>query len=291
MTKKTKLIQATEILKDQIPLIFTPDMLRKTSSKIRVGAGFSDGVMYRAQNSAKKIPLQWNKLVDPFKLQSFSDDVSILDILGAFCTLYDHFYLSHYSAMYFNEMIDQRPKDYFLTKEDATRAAQHSGNFNQEQVKLTFMKDARFTSYYFKFKKHKTYILEKQNLNQVGVISKKINHQDQSIVLRFTDVERTLIDSVISPHYAGGILTVVACFDKMKIDLKKLLKIYKQYSPFYPYWQSIGLILEKTKGKNVAKDWRDQFSNQIQPFFIAKGYRNSWKKSPDWQVYHPEGLF
>ena len=65
--------------------------------------------------------------------------------------------------------------------------------------------------------------------------------------LRVTDLERTLVDCVVRPGYAQGILQVLNAYRLAlpKLTVPKLLQTLKKLDYAYPYHQSIGFLLEK----------------------------------------------
>ena len=233
-------------------------------------------------NETIKVSLKWNKKID-YKFLTFnSKKVQIIDILAAFQPQY---YLSHFSALYLHELTNHRPEEYFLSKEILGRNPSHSKLKIHDRIQQTFLKSHRKTSKYLTYQKTRITLLEKQDLDKIGINNKLLKvDKKRQINICFTSLERTLIDSIISPHYSGGIKTVINAFFKSRINIAQLYKIYKAYSPFYPYWQSIGFLLHRLKSSSVSKKWSQYFSSPKMKFYLDKNFNENWAYDSKWKI-------
>ncbi|WP_316831815.1 hypothetical protein [Pedobacter aquatilis] len=108
-----------------------------------------------------------------------------------------------------------------------------------------------------------------------------------------TDVERTLIDCVVRPSYAGGAHNILYAFYmaryKKIVSAERLLEYLKALDYIYPYQQCIGLYME------FAGNYKDDeialfdFGNKQIDFYLDYAID---KKSyhPRWRLYYPEDL-
>ena len=273
----------------KLPLVFSETVFKKALHKILQKNRITDEIIiFSLSKVIKKVPLKWNTKTD-YKLLTFdSSKIQIIDILAAFQPLY---YLSHFSALYLHELTSHRPAEYFLSKEITRRTPIHSKEKIPEKIRQAFLKAPRKTSKYLTYQKTKIILLEKQDLGKIGVKKKSLKVEEKRQVnIFFTSLERTLIDSIISPHYSGGIKTVINAFSKARIDIDKLYKIYKVYSPYYPYWQSIGFLLYKLKKPDVSKKWLQYFSSPKMKFYLDKSFNENWDYDSKWKIYYPKGL-
>ena len=64
--------------------------------------------------------------------------------------------------------------------------------------------------------------------------------------LRFTNLERTLIDAAVRPVYAGGVFEVRKAYQlaKEKVSVNRLAALLQKLNYIYPYHQAIGFYLE-----------------------------------------------
>ncbi len=273
----------------KLPVVFSETVFKKTLYKILQKNRITDEMIITSlKKTVDKIPLKWNIKTD-YKLLSFdSSKIQIIDILSAFQPLY---YLSHFSALYLHELTNHRPEEYFLSKEIIGRTPVHSKDKMSEKIRQAFLKAPRKTSKYLTYQKTKITLLEKQDLGKIGVKKKSLKIEEKRQVnISFTSLERTLIDSIISPHYSGGIKTVINAFSKARININQLYKIYEAYSPYYPYWQSIGFLLYKLKKPDVSKKWFQYFSSHKIVFYLDKSFNENWDYDSKWKIYYPKGL-
>ena len=272
----------------KLPLVFSKTMLEKQLQQMYQSGLIAPETKTAILNKTREIALKWNKKAE-YKLLTFdSNKIQIINILAAFQPQY---YLSHFSALYLHELTNHRPEEYFLSKEIIGRNPPHSKVKIYERIQQAFLKSPRKTSKYLTYNKTKITLLEKQDLNKIGIKNKSLKvDKKRQINICFTSLERTLIDSIISPHYSGGIKTVINAFFKARMNIDKLYEIYKAYSPFYPYWQSIGFLLHRLKASSVSKKWLQHFSSPKMKFYLNKNFNKTWSYDSKWKVYYPKGL-
>jgi predicted transcriptional regulator of viral defense system len=287
-TKRKNLLQKiAESLQEKLGKAFTDAQLSEASSQIQDETGASATTMYRARAHAKELPIKWNERA-VLNLYSFDTDFLTFDILSAWTR--NKYYMSHLSALYLNELIPQRPIEHFLSVEVKAHQNSGDGTITQSAVTQSFMKGARITKLFCTLKELRFNFIERANVNDVGVITKKIEIDGRPVTIRFTDIERTLLDCIIAPHYAGGVSTIIKAFDKAEIDLDKLAFYYKGFKTLYPYWQNIGFILEVAKGENLSNKWLSRFEAPKLDFYLDKNATSNWGFSKKWRVYYPKGI-
>jgi predicted transcriptional regulator of viral defense system len=154
----------------------------------------------------------------------------------------------------------------------------------QESITSAFGNHQRQSNYIFKYAGTQYVLLSGKNTGRAGVIQLKgPDGKDVDV----TDLERTLIDIVVRPAYAGGTNQVADPYKHAldKIDVDHLTKLLKKMQYVYPYHQSIGFLLERAGG--TEKDWR-RLKNLGTDFDFYLDYK---MKSPaynkDWRLYYP----
>jgi hypothetical protein len=292
VNKKPRIKLLEEQLSREMPAAFFEKEFRKKIEQEQQRYLFSDSTKARLFRSARQLNLRWNTSKKFGGIYSFNvETITELDVLAAWSQQRGS-YLSHYSALYFNGLIEQRPTDYFITCERQGKSSKHTGLLSPLAVKQAFLKPARRTQNFFEFQKSKFYLLEKRWLDSEGVTSKQFPADSKDITIRLTSIERTLIDSLISPHYSGGIATVVKAYATTPIDVQILKNLYDSLDPIYPFWQSVGFFLEKLGKSSDAIVWERAFKgrNSI-PFFLEHEAKSYWKFSEKWNLYYPGGVF
>jgi predicted transcriptional regulator of viral defense system len=277
-------------LEKRLRRVFFDAELREELDELQENIGFSDSTKYKIKNETHVLKLKWQNNAEHRPL-SFQEQNEFEDIIGAICHPGSRYYVSNYTALYWNELVNQKPSTYYISKEVANRTAVHSDEYNADSVRQVFMKSHRHTTRSFSYKKLQAFIVEKQDLDMIGLTTKTIDISGRKISFKMTDVERTLIDAVISPQYSGGIMTLIDCFSKARIDIEKLYNIYEKYNPYYPFWQIIGLLFEKTKTQDAADIWKSYFDMEMKEFYIDRKFRSDWEISDTWKIRYPKGIF
>jgi hypothetical protein len=199
-------------------------------------------------------------------------------------------YLSHASAAYLNSLTAQEPLTIYVNKEQRPKI--QSGVLSQETIDRAFARDPRDTKYRFwhmdsKPEAVQIVVINGKNTQNLGV--KWIDHPRIGCVPA-TDMERTLIDLAVRPHYSGGLKSVLAAYvaAKGRADVNQLVHTLKLLNHAYPYHQSIGFLMaragfEKDQCSELRKlgfQFRFHLAHGIsQPLFDA-----------DWNLYYPRDL-
>lgn len=286
---KTKTILA--ILSEKLPKLFYEEDIRVTLEELQTRHDFSDTIKNRIIKRADNLPFK--PTPKSFKkLYSLNKkEISVEEILQVLSTT-NRQYISHLSAMYFLGLLDQRPNDYFISREVESKSRSTPGPLNAFNIRQSFLKPARRTKAHAEYLGQKFNLIEKLDLGEVGVVPHQIRFEKKDIELKITSFERTFIDSIISPHYSGGISTIVSAFLDTELKIAELIKIYKVIDPIYPFWQNIGFFLEYFGSKEKTAEWLSNFKDEkLLPFYIAHDAKAFWKFSDKWKIYYPEGPF
>ena len=273
----------------KLPSVFSEALFKKILHRVLQSNRIKDKAIISILSGAiKKVPLKWNKNIEYDFLSFDLNKIQIIDILAAFQPSY---YLSHFSALYLHELTNQKPEEYFLSNEIKGRTPVLTKKRIPEKIHQAFLKTPVKTSKYLTYQNTKITLLEKQDLGKIGVKKKPLKiTKKRQVSISVTSLERTLVDSVISPHYSGGIKTVINAFFKARININQLYKVYKTYSPYYPYWQSIGFLLYKLKRSEMSKKWSKYFLAPKITFYLDKNFNDSWDYNSNWKIYYPKGL-
>lgn len=152
-------------------------------------------------------------------------------------------YLSHYSALFVHELTHNIPKDIYINREQTPKPKNTSNALTQKKIDYAFSRPMRTTNqiaiFTYRKTKYKVYMLNGKNTKNLGVIQLKNPHTYNPIPI--TNLERTIIDSVVRPKYAGGIEELANAFARAKerLSVNRLLGILKKLDFVYPYEKSI----------------------------------------------------
>lgn len=294
LPNKPELIKAVQ---DVLPTVFIESVIREEITRVLspYGGSEQDDINNRRTavlKAAAKLPIKWNKR-SQFDLRSFADPRNI-DEYQVFAAIMQNptMYASHSTAMYFLNLTDQRPHDFIISYEvPGKRTGNRKPKLDQFRVRQAFLKAPRVTQNFFLFRNHKFSIVERLPVDLTGTRTKRIPTNDGGALIRYTDVERTFVDSLISSHYSGGILNILKAFSNANLNIKVIKQYYDLLNPTYPIWQRIGFVLDRLGRPDDSSEWEDLFWNKDKvDFYLAHGARPTWKFSKKWQLYFPEGL-
>jgi hypothetical protein len=178
--------------------------------------------------------------------------------------------LAHSSEpIYVNQ--EQSPKP---TPEDIT----------QESITKAFSNQQRQSQYIFKYAGTQYLLLSGKNTGRAGVRPLKGSDGGD---LDVTDLERTFIDIVVRPAYAGGINQVADAYQQAvaRIDIDHLIKLLKKMDYVYPYHQSIGFLLERAGAAENECRRLTQLGTQFDFYLDYKIKNPAYSKK--WRLYYP----
>lgn len=243
-------------------------------------------------NVLKPVDLKWSATAKDFRhVISTSKDPHPAEIAMAF---FDRGYICFGTALYWNDLSNQTPTNYYIANERKTPSRIKSSLvvddlFLQDQ----FIKPVRESSRYATWGEFRFTLIDRDASNFSGVITKTITASARKIQFSLTDKERTLLDCAVSPQRAGGIQAVVESFRAAahSLSLDKLITYYDSSRFKYPYWQRVGLLLEKSSNSKFASHWSKHFGKSKFRFYVDHNYSANWVVDPTWSVAYPKGLF
>jgi hypothetical protein len=108
--------------------------------------------------------------------------------------------------------------------------------------------------------------------------------------VRVTLLERTFIDCVVRPQYAGGIAKVAAAYrdGAHRVSIPDLVLLLKKTKYVYPYHQAIGFLLQMAG--RTEEDLKPLLSLGLRfKFYLDYGMEEP-AFDPHWKLYYPAGL-
>ena len=196
----------------------------------------------------------------------------------------DSAYFSHHTALFLNDMHEYTSKAVYLSYELAERKSFKKPVLDQKSIDKAFSVPPR-EARRFTFD-CKSVILHASKYNGgIGIVKNSGGKFYQ------TDPERTLIDSIVSPHLSGGIMNVlqILIHYKGRYSTQKIYDYLLALDYVYPYHQAIGFLLE-TAGysrkellmfENMGIEYKFYLDHEIMhPYLDEK-----------WNIVHPEDIY
>jgi hypothetical protein len=195
-------------------------------------------------------------------------------------------YLCHGTAVFLHGLNEQLPRTIFLNHEQSPKQAPDSSTLTQESIDRAFALKQRKSRLIYEYEGTQIVILNGKQTNQL-----EVGTLDETS-LRVTKLERTLIDIVVRPNYAGGVYQVLEAYRgaKDKASTNVLVATLKKLQYVYPYHQAIGFYMQRA-------GWPEKkYSRLLElglsfDFYLTYGIKEDKKKyAPKWRLFFPDGL-
>lgn len=195
-------------------------------------------------------------------------------------------YLSHGTAVFIHGLTEQLPKTIYVNAEQSPKPAS-TGGLAQQAIDRAFSHTQRASNLIYTFDSVQAVLLSGKFTNRLEVA--KIAAPDGPTV-EVTKLERTLIDCVVRPSYAGGVHQVLVAFKnaKNRISVNTLLATLKKLDYVYPYHQAIGFYMERAGYDETRIAYVRKIPRHFD-FYLAhdigkKAFNESWR------LWYPEGM-
>jgi hypothetical protein len=195
-------------------------------------------------------------------------------------------YLSHGTAAYIHGLTDRPPKTIYTNKEQSPKEPL-KGELSQEGINKAFANKPRVSQYTFSYGKNLYTILSGKHTGRLGV---EAYEKSAGEIIDLPSLERTLIDIVVRPYYAGGVSQVLTAYIEARdrVSIKALLGILEQLAYTYPYHQAIGFYMKKAgypkKTTSLLKKLELAFD-----FFLDYGMTEP-AYDEEWRIFYPREL-
>jgi predicted transcriptional regulator of viral defense system len=206
-----------------------------------------------------------------------------LSVLQFACSFYKNSYVSHATALYVHGL--SRPGKIFVNHEQTPKKT--TSRLSQARIDQAFRNQPRRSTFEFQVGTHTITFLNGKNTGDAGVIDITGPSGEP---LRSTSLERTLIDCVVRPQYAGGIQAVAAALPQAigRVSAAEICRLLARTKYAYPYHQSLGFLLERAGMPASALEPLRSIPMRFK-FYLDYGMKKS-VYDPRWQTYYPTDL-
>lgn len=217
-------------------------------------------------------------------------------LLETLVGLVERGFYSHYTALRIHGLTEQLPKTIYLNHEKPPSSGfghDEDAVYEQEAIDQAFKKPPRATKNEIELpeEQRRVVMLQSAYHEGLGIIDGTFNDgSERGLPIRYTDLERTMIDIVTRPFYAGGVAEVAKAFENAKGELavNKMSAMLKKMSFGYPYHQAIGYYLERAGYKASLVDiFRRQ--PMVRDFYLTHGLEKT-TYCREWRLHVPEGF-
>jgi predicted transcriptional regulator of viral defense system len=196
-------------------------------------------------------------------------------------------YLSHGTAVLLHGLTDQLPKQIYVNKEQSEKPHRESAGLEQAAIDRAFHSNQRQSKFEFAHDGSRFLLLSGKNTGRLEVGSATLPGGETVPV---TKMERTLIDIVVRPTYAGGVYQVLEAYRRAtdRISVATLVATLRKLDYVYPYHQAIGFYLQQA-GFGPKQYERLRALGLQYDFYLAHGLKRT-EYSKEWRLYYPKGL-
>ena len=194
-------------------------------------------------------------------------------------------YLSHASAMVVHALTEQAPKTIYVNKEQSPKP-ENVGGLTQEGIDRAFKNKPRMSNYVFAFDDYRFVRLNGKNTGRLEVSTFPLGTDRVDA----TKLERTLIDIVVRPAYAGGPFEVLKAYQaaRDRAVVNVLIATLKRMAYTYPYHQAIGFFMERAGYHQ--RDLQKVASIGLNFDFYVDNAMKDPSYDKRWRVHFPKGL-
>lgn len=197
-------------------------------------------------------------------------------------------YLSHGTAVFLHALTDQLPSLIYVNKEQSPKRGGSDSELQQFAIDRAFKSNKqRRSQFEYAYEQDRFLILSGKNTGRLEVGS--ITLEDGSTV-PVTKLERTLIDIVVRPAYAGGVYMVLEAYRRALpvVSAGTLLATLKKLEYVYPYHQAIGFYMQRAGYKQEQYE-RLRSLGLNHDFYLANDLRDL-AYDPEWRLHYPKGF-
>jgi hypothetical protein len=204
-------------------------------------------------------------------------------------TLKPSCYFSHYTAVKFHGLTEQSPKTVYLNDEQFQNSVS-TGELTQKNIDVAFKRNVRVTNYIAETNAFRVCILNGKDTGKLGVVEEDVIGETGTSLgcLRYTNIERTLIDIAVRPVYAGGIHEVLKAYElaQDKLSVNRMSAMLQKLGYIYPYHQVVGFYLDRAGYKPAQLDLLRQFPMTFD-FYLVHGVAET-EYVKDWRLNIPK---
>jgi hypothetical protein len=196
-------------------------------------------------------------------------------------------YFTHQTALNLHGLIAQKPKTIYVKTEQSPKY-RNDNELEQQNIDNAFRVEQRNSKSAVKYKGWEIRLLNGIYTGQLGVTR---SQNPTGGELRYTNLERTLIDATVRPAYSGGVAAVLDAYKHARttLSISRLMEYLGALDFKYPYHQAVGFYLEHTRKFRPEELLPLRKLGLNFDFYLAHGM-NDTKFDEEWRIHYPSNL-
>lgn len=194
-------------------------------------------------------------------------------------------YLSHGTAILLHALNEQLPKTIYVNQEQSEKPP--GGKLSQARLTLAFTNRQRMSTYIYSVDGFRIVLLSGKQTHNLGVDTVTGPAGEKLLA---TGLARTLIDIVVRPAYAGGIVQVLEAYRSARgrVQAAEIVEVLGKLDYVYPYHQAIGFLMERAGFVESECERLRRLGTKYE-FYLLHGMKQP-QHDPKWRLYFPQGV-